>query len=167
MIKEDKRFVKASREVLLAFYVGDEARVYGKARVFDDALVYGDAQVYDYAQVYEDAQVFDNTEVCDDVQVCGNVVVYGDATVCGNPRLESTDDYLTIGPLGSEGGTLTAFRTANGSVLCTKGCFLGPLEELGRMVRERHGDDRYGREYGLAIQLIRERFELKLITDTV
>ena len=62
-------------------WVGDEATVYGKARV------YGDAMVYDYASVYDEACIFGDAEVCENVDVYGHAKVYGKAEVYGDAKV--------------------------------------------------------------------------------
>ena len=65
-----------------------------------------------------------------DSWVFGNAQVLGAARVSGDARITKTIDYLTVGPIGRENGTLTAFRCKDGIVRATRGCFLGTLDEL-------------------------------------
>ena len=115
-------------------YVENESNleVYGDAWVYDDVRVYGNARVYGDAQVYGDAWV------------SGNAQVYGNASLAWFSRV------------GSEFGTLTAFRTEAG-ISVNRGCFNGTIDEFEAAVAERHGDSQIGAEYRLLIQFIRLR----------
>ncbi|ECJ2264064.1 hypothetical protein FNH73_15755 [Salmonella enterica subsp. salamae] len=87
----------------------------------------------------------------DSLDHSGNAWVSGDAWVSGSAH------YITVGPIGSGGGTLTAFRQADNSILVTRGCFRGTIEEFAEAVIDRHGETHYAEEYGIVIQLIETR----------
>lgn len=141
------------------------AEVHGNARVYDDAEVYGNTEVYGNAEVngnarvfgdtwvYGDARVFGNAEVYGDAEVFGDVWVFGDARVCGNA------DVIWLNSIGSRYETITAFRTKDGAIWIKCGCFTGTLDEFKAKVEETHGDNKYGREYKAAIELIKIHFE--------
>lgn len=76
----------------------------GNAWVYGDACVSGDACVY------------------------GDARVYGDACVYGNADIKTTGDICSMSGFGSEYRTTTAFRTKNGDVHVSCGCFQGNLE---------------------------------------
>jgi cytoskeletal protein CcmA (bactofilin family) len=121
--------------------VSGNARVYGDARVYGNALVSGDARVSGNARVYGNAQVYGNAWVYGDARVSGNAQVYGDA------RVQLQSDYFCAQGVGSEFGTLTAFRCEVG-IKVSRGCFLGTLDEFRAAVREKHGEDsKVGRSY--------------------
>jgi len=65
---------------------------------------------------------------------------------------------VTISPIGSQNGCLTAVLTDDGSIRCTRGCFAGTLDEFEAAVAKSHGDSRFGVEYRAVIALIRLRF---------
>ena len=116
----------------------------GDAWVSGDAQVFGDARVYGNAGVFGNARVFGNAQVYGDARVYGNAQVYGDASLAWFSRV------------GSEFGTLTAFRTEAG-ISVNRGCFNGTIDEFEAAVAERHGDSQIGAEYRLLIQFIRLR----------
>ncbi|HCM2250931.1 TPA: hypothetical protein N3C93_000600 [Salmonella enterica subsp. enterica serovar Agbeni] len=89
--------------------------------------------------------------------VSDNARVSGNAQVFGNARVYGAEHYITVGPMGSEGGTLTAFRQADNSIVVTRGCFRGTIEEFVAAVIERHGETHYAAEYGIVIKLIEAR----------
>ena len=100
-----------------------------------NAWVYGDAKVYGDARVYGDAWVYGNAEVCGDAKVCGN----GNIFWCSS--------------IGSRHGTTTMFRNKDNGITVTCGCFLGTLEEFAERVEKEHGENIFGKEYKLLIEL--------------
>ena len=100
-----------------------------------DAWVSGDARVYGSARVSGDAQV------------------YGDARVYGSAH------HITVSPIGSEGGFLTAFRQKDNSIVVRRGCFSGSIEEFEKAINATHGDSKYAEQYKIVISLIKSRLE--------
>ena len=96
--------------------------------------------------------------------VSGNAWVYGDAWVYGNARVSDDADIKTAGDIcsmsgfGSEYRTTTAFRTKNGDVHVSCGCFFGSLEEFCQRVESTHGNNLYGREYKKMIEMLKIHF---------
>lgn len=119
------------------------AWVYGNARVYGDAWVSGDAWVYGNAWVYGDAWV------------SGNAQVSGDADI------KTTGDICSMSGFGSEYRTTTAFRTKNGDVHVSCGCFFGSLEAFCQRVESTHGNTLYGREYKKMIEMLKIHFEVE------
>ena len=109
----------------------------GNAWVSGDARVYGDAWVY------------------------GNARVYGDARVYGNADIKTTGDICSMSGFGSEYRTTTAFRTKNGDVHVSCGCFQGNLEAFCQRVESTHGNNLYGREYKKMIEMLKIHFEVE------
>lgn len=87
------------------------------------------------------------------VDQSGNAWVYGDARVSGDAH------HITISPIGSEGGCLTAFRQKNNSIVVRRGCFSGSIEEFEDAVNATHGDSKYAEQYKIVIALIKSRLE--------
>ena len=99
-------------------WVGDEACVFGDAKVFGNACVHdnarvsgnahvhGDSIVSGHAEVYGNARVYDNARVCNRSVVYGNARVYGNAwvinraqvsdtaTICGNARVDGAAEII-------------------------------------------------------------------------
>ena len=146
-------------------WVSGDAWVYGNAKVFDDAEVYGNAMVYDDTKVFENAQVSGNARVYENAQVSGNARVFGDARlsgnslVCGDAHTDNIKALITISPIGSENGTLTAYKNNKGGISVNRGCFSGTLEEFEKAVEETHGNGKHAKTYKLAIALIKSRLE--------
>lgn len=151
--------------------VSDSARVYGDARVSDNAWVcgrawvYGSARVYGNAWVYSNASVSGNAQVYGNAHVCGDASISGNASVSGNARIysgaliDNDKALITISPIGSEDGKLTAYKNSEGGITVTRGCFRGTLEEFEKAVEETHGDNKHAKTYKLAIELIKSRLE--------
>ena len=129
-------------------WVSGNAWVYGNARVFGNARVSGNAQVFDGAWVFGefvgfgDARVSGDAQVFDDAWVFGNAWVSGDAQVSGNAWVSGgawvteIQHVLSVGPLGSESVTATAFRDTTGHLLHV-GCWCGTVDELAAEVERR------------------------------
>ena len=93
-----------------------------------------------------------------DAWVFGDAEVFGDARVSGNARVSAKNDIIAFQYVGSEDGTLTAFRQKDGSIFCRRGCFSGTLAEFKEAVKYTHKSNMFAKQYKLAIQMI----ELKL-----
>ena len=113
----------------------------------------GNAWVYGNAWVSGDARVYGNA------QVSGNARVYGDAWVYGNAQVSGNAHHITVSPIGSEGGCLTAFRQKDNSIVVRRGCFSGSIEEFEGAVNATHGDSKYAEQYKIVIALIKYRLE--------
>ena len=160
-------------------WVSGNARVSGNAVVSGNAEVSGNAVVSDNAwvsgnaEVSGDAWVSGNAEVSGNARVYGNAWVYGDAWVSGNAEVSGTarvpdnawvsksSDVQWFSHVGSENGTLTVFRTKDGDLFVTRGCFSGTMAEFEAAVNEKHGDSKIGRQYKLLIQAIELYFSKK------
>ena len=130
--------------------------VYGDARVSGDAWVYGNALVSGDAWVYGDAQVSGNAWVYGDARVYGNARVSGNAWVSGDAEISSSNDVFWMTGFGSENRTTTVFvdNKIEGGWRVVCGCFTGTISEFADKVKETHGNNQYGKEYLLLIDLI-------------
>lgn len=108
-----------------------------------------------------------NAWVSGDARVYGDACVYGDAWVSGNARvygdadIKTTGDICSMSGFGSEYRTTTAFRTKNGDVHVSCGCFQGNLEAFCQRVESTHGNNLYGREYKKMIEMLKIHFEVE------
>ena len=147
--------------------VCDNAKVYGNAEVYGNAKVYGDARVYGNAEVCGDARVCGDAEVCGDARVCGdaevcdNAKVYGNAEVCGDAEVCDNANIFWCSSIGSRHATTTMFRNKDDGITVTCGCFMGTLEEFAARVEEEHGENIFGKEYKLLIELAKIHFGLQ------
>ena len=83
----------------------------------------------------------------------------GDAWVYGNARVSDDAHHITVSPIGSEGGFLTAFRQKDNSIVVSRGCFSGSIEEFEKAINATHGDSKYAEQYKIVISLIKSRLE--------
>ena len=108
-----------------------------------------------------------NLSQCCDAWVSGNAWVSDDARVSGDSRVSGDADIKTAGDIcsmsgfGSEYRTTTAFRTKNGDVHVSCGCFQGNLEAFCQRVESTHGNNLYGREYKKMIEMLKIHFEVE------
>lgn len=154
--------------------VSNYAEISGNAYVTGYAVVHGYARVDGHAFVSDYAEISENAYVAGRASVEGISIVKGNATITGyayvmdvrlsgnttlkgNACVLDEDDYLTIQPIGSENGTLTAFRTICGNVEVVRGCFLGTLDDFKEAVKKKHTGTKYEKEYELVIKLIENR----------
>jgi len=102
--------------------VGENARVYGEARVIGNAKISGEAQIYDEAMVsgyalarekakiYGKAKVYGEVYLFGDAEACAEAVIRGKAYIGGDVKIQCTNDYVTISPIGSEESFITLTR---------------------------------------------------------
>ena len=119
------------------------AWVCGDARVCNNARVYGNAKVYGNAWVRDNAKVYGNAEVCGDAKVCDNANIFWCSSI------------------GSRHATTTMFRNKDNGITVTCGCFMGTLEEFAAIVEKEHGENIFGKEYKLLIELAKIHFGLQ------
>ena len=124
-------------------WVQDTALVAPTAYVGPDAQVYGSARVYGTARVF------------------GKERVYGAALV------EHTRHVVTVGPIGSEDRTVTAYRTTDGHEIIA-GCWSGTVDELADRISHpkqawpdsnKADRKRWRRDYEAVITLVRSRLD--------
>ncbi|MEH8038858.1 hypothetical protein P9109_10855, partial [Gallibacterium anatis] len=87
-----------------------------------------------------------------------NAKVYGNAKVCGNAEVSERSDIVWFSNVGTEYGTLTVFKTKQGVLWATIGCFSGSVEEFLKKSAEVH-DEKTKREYQLLIEVAKSRLE--------
>ena len=124
----------------------DNLSQYEKCWLYGNARVYGDARIYGNAIVCGDAIVHDNARVCDN------------AIVCNNARIYNTKDYCIITGFGSRLSATTFFRCKDDEIRVNCGCFNGTLDEFRDKVKETHKDNKYAKEYLLAIDMVKVHF---------
>ena len=87
----------------------------------------------------------------------GDAWVYGAAQVSGDARVKDSRCYITISPLGSRNSALTGFMDGN-TLRFSTGCYSGDENEFLAAVKEKHGGTSLGKEYVMAVELIKLRF---------
>lgn len=108
------------------------------------------------AWVFGNAEVFGNACVSDDAWVSGNARVYGNARVSGDALVSGNDDLVWFSNVGTEQGTLTVYKSKDDSLLATRGCFNGTVDEFLAKSAKVH-NERIKREYRLLIEVAKSR----------
>lgn len=107
------------------------------------------------------AWVCDNAWVRDNAWVCGDAKVYGNAEVCGDAKVCDNANIFWCSSIGSRHATTTMFRNKDNGITVTCGCFMGTLEEFAAIVEKEHGENIFGKEYKLLIELAKIHFGLQ------
>lgn len=178
-IVQDKAMVTGNATVFgRAFIEGnamiyDRAAVGGTARISDDAAIGGHATITMRANISDNARIAYAAVVTKNAHVFGNACIYN-GTILGkvggtvnfdhnvkipeDAWIESSEDYLIVSPIGSDRATLFVYIDDTDDVMVSRGCFCDTVEEFIKRVHYVHGDNQYGVEYGLVIELIKNRF---------
>ena len=138
--------------------VSGDAEVYGDAEVSGNAWVYGDAQVYGNAEVSGTARVSGDAQVSGNAEVSGTARVSGDAEVYGDAQVYGNKDYSCANGFGRYGRNTTFFRTRDGGVTVSCGCFTGTIAEFREKVKETHKDTKLAKEYLMLADLMEYHF---------
>ena len=86
--------------------------------------------------------------------------VFGYALVSGYAQVSGDADYICLKGFGSRNRSTTMFRTKNGDIAVSCGCFGGTLEEFENKVKETHGDNKFAREYLALVDAAKIHFEV-------
>jgi UDP-3-O-[3-hydroxymyristoyl] glucosamine N-acyltransferase len=158
------------------------AHVFGSAHVSQCAAIMDNAQVSGFSRIHGDVTVEDFAVVTGHVTLSGSAHVGGRAEInvqrddhashrlylCGDiqikdkARIRSQRDILSISPVGSEGGTLTAYvaltKEGRAYVHLTRGCFSGTLSEFKDALRAGQQHKELRKIYKKLIPIIEEHF---------
>jgi len=104
------------------------------------------------------SQVSGNAWVSGNARVSGDARVYGNAWVSGDARVYGNAHILWFSKVGSELGTLTAFRNSYGDVTITRGCFIGSISDFCKAVTKKHGGTPQEEGYLLIVKYINFHF---------
>ena len=91
----------------------------------------------------------------------GNAWVYDNAEVCGDAKVCDNANIFWCSSIGSRHATTTMFRNKDNGITVTCGCFMGTLEEFAERVEKEHGENIFGKEYKLLIELAKIHFGLQ------
>lgn len=119
---------------------------------------FADVKIGDLGEFVETKQNLSNMGnawVRDNAWVCGDAKVYGNAEVCGDANI------FWCSSIGSRHATTTMFRNKDNGITVTCGCFMGTLEEFAAIVEKEHGENIFGKEYKLLIELAKIHFGLQ------
>ena len=107
---------------------------------------------------YEKCWLYGDARVCGNARIYGNARVCDNAIVCDNARIYDTKDYCIITGFGSRLSATTFFRCKDDEIRVNCGCFNGTLDEFRDKVKETHKDNKYAKEYLLAIDMVKVHF---------
>ena len=65
----------------------------------------------------------------------------------------------TVTNIGSRNSTTTFFNCKDGNIGVSCGCFRGSIDEFAQAVKKTHGDNKFAKQYEVAIQLAKEAIE--------
>ena len=88
----------------------------------------------------------------------GDAWVYGDAQVYGDARVYGNKDYSCANGFGRFGRNTTFFKTKDGDVTVSCGCFSGSIKEFREKVKETHKDTKLAKEYLMLADLMEYHF---------
>lgn len=140
--------------------ISDHAVIYDHAEVNGFTFVRGDTVIYGHASVYGGAKVYGDAHIGGNAQISGTAEVYGNARIEDEVFIESNNHYLCVSSIGSRNDTITFARSVNNTILVWTGCFHGTIDDFIKAVKETHGDNKYAKEYELAIELARLKVEV-------
>lgn len=119
---------------------------------------FADVKIGDLGGFVETKQNLSNM---DNAWVCGNAKVYGNAEVCGDAKVCDNANIFWCSSIGSRHATTTMFRNKDNGITVTCGCFMGTLEEFAAQLEKEHGENIFGKEYKLLIELAKIHFGLQ------
>ena len=96
-----------------------------------------------------------------DAWVYGDARVCGDAWVCGDAQISSGSDHCGFDCFGSANRHTHAYRTKNGGIEVTCGCFRGDLKEFAKKVEATHAGTIYEKQYNAIVDLIKIKFGIE------
>ena len=104
-----------------------------------------------------------DTGTCPTSHLVEREYAYGEWDIVRIPHyrtIQGDTRYITLGPMGSENGTLTAVLADDGVIYVTRGCFEGTLRDFREAVEEthKHEDSQFYKEYLAIIEVIKARF---------
>lgn len=137
-----------------------------KYRLTEETIRVGNRTLYriqalrDFGDVKE-GELGGYIEAAKNLSQGGSAWIYGNAWVYGDADIKTTGDICSMSGFGSKYRTTTAFRTKNGDVHVSCGCFQGNLEAFCQRVESTHGNNLYGREYKKMIEMLKIHFEVE------
>lgn len=162
---EEQAEVYGYAMVIQRGYVGDKARVFHHATVSqsasicENAIIKGEAHIKGFAHVKGSAIVEGYAAVKGEALIQGDALLKDHAYVYGKTHINSAaiiryeEDVVTVSGIGSRNDTTTFFKGKRKQILVTCGCFSGTIKEFKAAVDKEHGNNIYGREYRLAIDI--------------
>ena len=115
--------------------VGGTGSATSHCEIYGDALVCGYSKIRGTAKIYGCAKIYDTSKILANAEVFGHVSIVQSTTIGVDGKISSTEDYVTIGPIGSRDGYTTVYKTYKGDVRIQCGCFNGTIRDFISKVR--------------------------------
>ena len=137
--------------------VFDHAQVYGNAMIYENAVIRSDSNIYGNAEVYGHARLVSNVNVSGTSIICGDITIKQETYLKKDALIESLSDYAIVSGFGSTYRTSTFFRSRDGKIKVTCGCFYGTIDEFREQVKKtREGE--IAEEYLMIADLMEKHF---------
>lgn len=153
----DNAIISGSAVITGHAVIENNAAVTGASVINDGAIVYGDTVVKDHAHIKGQSRISGNSIIVDDAiidgeanihsasvmrnaVVGGSAVLYSNTCVAKDAVIESVQDTLVIGPLGSRNDRTTFYRANGDTIMVCCGCFNGTLDEFVKRVKDVYGE---------------------------
>ena len=81
----------------------------------------------------------------------------GDANIGVWGKIQSVEDLLVVGNIGSRKDSTTIYKTDKG-IFVQCGCFKGSLDEFIAKVKETHNGNKYERDYLAMVEFVKVKF---------
>jgi NDP-sugar pyrophosphorylase family protein len=134
-------------------WISGDAWISGNARISGDAWISGYAQISGNAWISGDARISGYAQISDNARVGDNARISDNAWVGDNARISDNAQHITISPIGSEAGHLTAIVQSDETIRFYRGCFSGDETEFREAIAAKHGSSKTAKEYLIAIEL--------------
>lgn len=162
--------VSKDAQVFERAIIADFASVNGRAFVSGKAIIKDHAEISDHAWIDENAIVSRHSFVGGITYVSHNTeIAVGTpesfletkAFILGDALISDPNDVLTISPIGTKNDILTAYRSKQGCIEVSLGCYHGTISEFTHYTCERYrNNDLYLDQYIATISFIKQFFKI-------
>ena len=143
-------------------YVFSKNNYARNALIIQNSAVLYDALVTDDSVIYGNAIIGSGVEIAGNSRIGGDVVLEGKYRISGNAKIESYDDFIVIGPIGSRKANVVFHRLISpGMWGVTCGCYTGTLKEFSERVHRVYKEGSlYRMQYDAAIDFARKALKM-------
>lgn len=159
----DDASVSQNAQVYENSHISGNAYIYGDAKVYGNAIINGDVAIDGYAKVYGHTKVSGNSRISNNAIVFhpNELNITSEANFRHNAQINSSNDYLVIGPIGSRHSYTTFYLTSDMTIMVACGCFNDTIDVFEKEVIKKYHDinSMYEREYLAAIEYVRKVYK--------
>ena len=91
-----------------------------------------------------------------------NIAIGARSRIGEGSAIETSLDCIVLGPIGSRGAMMTAY-VKDKVIQIGTGCFIGPIDEFEKRVKEVHSGNKFEKQYSDALDYIRAKFKEKML----